>query len=367
TLIARPTGLKEPDIFAIGFQFTKQVDSVPMRAADLSAVRSTANVVDVVVTNTYPFRVGGWTDGISRTPGIVKFGEESAHAGVYAMDQHGIGTLGLKLVEGRNFSPDEVISGRFNGPPVPSVAIISRSLERQLFPDGKALGQVIYVSADARKPITIIGVVERLQTAAAAQSIDEHESENSIILPITMAIGSELFLVRVKPGTLDATMRPVLDALIRTEPDRIFGRLRPFAEIRRTAYQKDRSIAIALGILCVILVVITALGIVGLTSLWVVRRKAQLGIRRALGATRMAVVGYFLTENALLCSGGVALGAMAAEGLNLLLRTRYGIAPIPVADLLWCALAVVLLGQIAAARPAFVAAQVPPIEALRSI
>jgi putative ABC transport system permease protein len=366
-LIARPTGLLERDLFAIGFRFTKSVPAIPMRAADLSNVRATANVVDVVAANTYPFRVGGWTDGLSLNPGVVNSGEQSAHAGVYAMDQHGIGTLGLKLVEGRNFAPGEIIPGHFNAPPIPGVGIISRSLQQQLFPDGKAVGKVIYVTSDARKPVTVIGVVDRLQTAAAAGTIDEHESENSLILPITMAEGGGLFIVRVKPGTIDATMQKVLDVLIRANPDRIFGRLRPFTEIRSTAYQKDRSIAIALGILCLILAVITALGIVGLTTLWVVRRKSQIGIRRALGATRAAVIGYFLTENAVLCACGVSCGAFAAEGLNLLLRSRYGIAPIPPAGLLLCALAVIFLGQIAAIRPALLAAHVSPTEALRSI
>jgi len=367
SLIARPTGLMEQDIFAIGFQFTKSVQGIPMREADLSNVRATPNVVDAVATNTYPFRVGGWTDGISHNPGIVKSGEQSAHAAVYAMDQHGIGTLGLKLVEGRNFTPAEIIQGHFNAPPSPDFAIISRSLKQQLFSDGNALGKVIYVASDPRKPVTIIGVVDRLQTPMAAVTIDEHVSDNSIILPIDSAVGRGLFIVRVKPGTIDTTMQSVLNTLIRTNPDRIFGRLRPFTEIRSTAYEKDRSIAIALAVLCVILVVITALGIVGLTSLWVVRRKAQIGIRRALGATRPAVVGYFLTENALLCLCGIALGAIASEGLNLLLRSRYGINPIPASQLMFCALAVILLGQIAAMRPALLAAHVSPSEALRSM
>jgi putative ABC transport system permease protein len=215
--------------------------------------------------------------------------------------------------------------------------------------------------------VTVIGVVDRLQTPEAAGTVDGQVSDNSIILPIVSAPGRGLFLVRVKPGTLATTMPEVIKALIRQNPDRIFGRLRPFSEIRSTAYEEDRSIAIALGILCVILVVITALGIVGLTSLWVVRRRTQIGIRRALGATRPALVGYFLTENALLCLFGAGMGALAAEGLNLLLRTRYGVEPLPLVDLLLCALAVLLLGQLAAMRPALRAAQIAPSEALRSM
>jgi putative ABC transport system permease protein len=79
------------------------------------------------------------------------------------------------------------------------------------------------------------------------------------------------------------------------------------------------------------------------------------------------LVGYFLTENALLCAFGAALGALASEGLNLLLRTRYGVEPLPLVDLLTCVLAVLLLGQLAAMRPALLAAKIAPSEALRSI
>jgi putative ABC transport system permease protein len=366
-LISRPTGIAERDVFAIGFRLRKGVRTIPTQETDLANVRATANVVDAVAINSYPLRGGGWADGISTKPGITNYGEQGAQADVYAMDQHGVGTLGLKLVEGRNFTPDEVIPGQFNAPPIPDFAIISRSLKQQLFPDGRALGKVIYVASDPSKPVTVIGVVDRLQSTQAAETIDERASNNSIILPIVAPNGLGLFIVRVLPGTIDTTMPGVLKTLIRSNPDRIFGRLRPFSEIRSTAYQKDRSIAIALGSLCVILVVITALGIVGLTSLWVVRRRTQIGIRRALGATRSAVVGYFQMENALLCVCGVALGAVASEGLNLLLRTRYGIEPIPVSDLIFCAVAVLLLGQMAAMRPALMAAQVPPSEALRSM
>jgi len=367
TLITRPTGTVEHDIFAIGFIFTKKVQTKSMQDAELHNVRAIPNVVDAVAANTYPLRGGGWADGVSNNPGITNYGEQNAQAAVYAMDQHAINTLGLKLVEGRNFAPEEIIPGQFNAPPIPDVAIISRSLKQQLFPHGSALGKVIYVASEPRKPVTIIGVVDRLQSPEAAGTIDERAANNSIILPISAAGGRELFIVRVKPGSIDTTMHDVLGTLIRANPDRIFGRLRPFTEIRSTAYQKDRSIAIALGVLCTILVVITALGIVGLTSLWVVRRKGQIGIRRALGATRPAVVGYFLTENALLCFCGAALGAIASEGLNLWLRSHYGIEPIRTAELLLCALAIMLLGQISAVRPALLAAHVPPSEALRSI
>jgi putative ABC transport system permease protein len=247
------------------------------------------------------------------------------------------------------------------------VAIVSKALARQLFPHGSALGKLMYLTFNPNRPVAIIGVVDRLQSPGAAGTINENESENSLILPVVASGPIGLFVIRVKPGTLDTTMREVEDGLIRTNPNRIFGRLRPFDEIRRTAYQKDRAIAIALGVICLVLVAITAFAIIGLTSFWVLRRKTQIGLRRAMGATRLGIVRYFLIENALLCVAGVALGAMAAQTLSIWLWSRYGTDRLPVFELLISALIVAALAQGAAALPALRAARISPSEALRAL
>ena len=366
TLTLRPTGMDERDLFAIGFLLTNGPDSVPMLQTDLAKVRATPGVVDAIATNTYPLRGSGWQDGVSHNPGSTSRQDQSAQTGVYGMDEHGIKTLGLKLIAGRNFAPEDVVPGNYSAAPLPSFAIISRSLERQLFARGSALGQSLYLTTDSKKPITVIGVVDRLQSAEAAATIDEHESENTLILPIAAGGEHGLFVVRAQPGSIGTTMREVQNALIAANPNRIFGRLRPFTEVRSAAYEKDRAIAIAFGILLLVVIAITALAIVGLTSFWVVRRRTQIGIRRALGATRMAITRYFLIENALLCGGGVLLGAIASVGLNLWLWTHFGINRIEAAELLICALVVVSLGQFAAMLPALQAARISPTEALRS-
>jgi putative ABC transport system permease protein len=219
----------------------------------------------------------------------------------------------------------------------------------------------------AKKPITIIGIVERLQSAEAALTVDEHESENAIILPIASSWEGGLFMVRVQPGSIETTMPEVKNSLVKANPNRIFGRLRPFSDVRGAAYEKDHAIAIAFGILLLVLGVITALAILGLTSFWVVRRRTQIGIRRALGATRIAIIRYFLIENALLCGAGVVLGIILAKTLNEWLWSQFGIDRMHASELLLCALVVISLGQLAAMVPAMRAARTSPSEALRSI
>jgi putative ABC transport system permease protein len=365
--ISRPSGTQEHELFALGYRLTGGSGDLSTRAADLRSIRAVPGVVDVVMSNSYPLRGTGVRDGLSLAPGAVSIRDQQGQAAVYTMDEHALATLGLKLLEGRDFTAADLGQSGAAGAPAPSVVIVSRALATQLFPQGSALGKLIYLGLGSRTPLLIIGVVERLQTPYAAGTLDAHESENSLILPMASAGSSGLFLVRVKPGALDQTMRDVLGALTATNPQRIFGRLRPFDEIRSSAYQKDRSIAIALGVICLVLVAITAFAIVGLTSFWVVRRRTQIGLRRAMGATRFGIVRYFLIENALLCGAGVAIGAMAAHALNVWLFVHYGTDPLPLSEWVVSAIVVISLGQAAAAFPALRAARTPPTEALRAL
>jgi putative ABC transport system permease protein len=366
-LITRPTGVQENQVFALGYRLTSGDGTPSSLAADLQTIRATPGVIDAVAANGYPLRGTGWAEGISKQPGARSIQQQSAQAAVYAMDEHGIGALGLKLAAGRNFSSEESIEGNFNQPPLPGVAIVSKVLAKQLFSNGDILGKPIYLTTDSSKQVVVVGIVERLQSFDAAGTIDEHASENSIILPIHSAGGGGLFLVRAKPDSLASSMHDVQQRLTVINPNRIFGRLRSFTEIRRTAYEKDRSLAIALGIVCTILVLVTALGIVGVTTLWVAKRRKQIGIRRALGATRHAIVSHFLVENALLCCAGIGVGALAAHSLGVWLWVHYGSDRLGAAELLICAFVVLSLGQCAAIVPAFRAARISPTEAFRSL
>lgn len=365
-LVTRPTGTDEHSLFAIGFRLTQGTGDSSALADDLAAVKATPGVVDAFATNAYPLRGSGWADGVSQEPGRKPIQDQGAQTSIYAMDSHGIGTLGLKLIAGRNFAAEDVVKGNYNKGPMPSVAIVSKALATQLFPRGDALGKSVYVTSDPNKSVVIIGVVNRLQSVAAAGTVDEHESENSIIVPMVSSGQYGLFVVRTRPSVLGATMREVQDSLARTNPNRVFGRLRPFDEIRHSAYEKDISMAIALSIICAILIAITALGIVGVTTLWVARRRNQIGIRRALGATRSAIVKHFLLENAILCCTGVVLGVVASQFLSVWLWVHYGSDRLAAAELLICAFLVISLGQCAAMVPAFRAAKISPTEAFRS-
>jgi putative ABC transport system permease protein len=115
------------------------------------------------------------------------------------------------------------------------------------------------------------------------------------------------------------------------------------------------------------LLAVTAFGIVGLTSYWVTQRRRQIGIRRALGATRNAVIRYFQTENFLIAAGGAALGVAMAVSLNLWMVSSFEMERLHTSYAFVGAIIVLLLGQGAVLWPALRAASIPPALATRGV
>jgi putative ABC transport system permease protein len=140
-----------------------------------------------------------------------------------------------------------------------------------------------------------------------------------------------------------------------------------YAEMRADYFKQDAAMAWLLATVCVALLVVTALGIVGLSSFWVAQRRRQIGIRRAIGATRGDILHYFQTENFLIVTLGIVLGMLLAFALNLLLMAHYELPRLPLYYLPVGALTLWLLGQLAVLGPALRAAAVPPVVATRSV
>ena len=115
------------------------------------------------------------------------------------------------------------------------------------------------------------------------------------------------------------------------------------------------------------LTIITGLGIIGLASFNVSRRTRQIGIRRALGATKSSIVQYFMIENFIVSTIGLIIGGILSVGLNIAMVEAFALEPlawyvIPIAMVtLW------VVGQAAVAGPARRASNITPAIATRSI
>lgn len=335
--------------------------------SDLAVLRGLPGVRDATVVNQVPFVNSSWNSGVM-TQKDQK--QPTLSATVYMAENAFIDTFGLTLVAGRNFTADEYVDYSVvrqpDSPGVIAAAIITRSMADKLFPDGDAIGKSFYSWGD--DPIRIVGVVEHLVRPGQQGGPAAHEY--SIIFPLRPSydLGGN-YVLRTDPTRRDEVLAAALAALRGNGPERIVIEegSKSFQALRQAYYQRERSMAWLLVAVIVALLVVTALGIVGLASFWVQQRTKQIGVRRALGATRGQILRYFQTENFLLATVGIALGMALAYGINLMLMERYELARLPALYLPIGAVTLWVLGQIAVFGPARRAAAVPPAVATRSV
>lgn len=360
-LMNRPSGMNEADTFAFGSSgFGQGYDVKSVELADLALLRQLPGVADATTTNSVPMSNGGWSTGISLQP---KQKTETADTTLYFVDSHGVDTFGTKLVAGRNFKQDEIASMEQGKHVQPPTVIVTQALADKLFPNGDAIGKQIYLEEEAPTS-TIVGIVDHLQEPW----VEDKSIENAVLIPGYMPYGNfSRYLVRAEPGRRDEVMKQVEQKLVDANPSRIIGKMHTTEQTRREAYAGDRAMMIILGAVIFCLLTITALGIVGMASFWVAQRTKQIGTRRALGATRGSILRYFLTENFLITSGGLLLGAVLTYAFSFWLMTHYQAKLLPWHYVPIGFLCLWVLGQIAVLGPATRASRVSPAVATRSV
>jgi putative ABC transport system permease protein len=365
--LSRPTGVDEEHLFVIKNEWVGKLDTAQVDAqmhADLATLRNLPGVRDAFASEAYPLGGGwGWLESIKWQP------DKPRHqlAVIYFADEHALTTFGITLIAGRNFHADEIGRIGLYDPAAPAVVIITRDLAQKLFPDGSALGRTVYLTGG---PTTIIGIVDRLQGPYAGSTTRSIDDDQILVPAYLDDVAHCDYLVRAKPGELQATMQAAPKALLALNRMRVINPddgMIALTQARVQSYAGDRGVAIMMGVVCLMLLLATAGGIIGLSSFWVSQRRRQIGIRRALGATRRDILGYFQTENFLIVTAGVLLGTLLGVAVNLSLMKYWELPRMPLAALMLGAILLWLLGQLAVLGPARRAAAVPPVEATRSL
>jgi putative ABC transport system permease protein len=358
---ARLTGIDEPNIF---FIYATSVDKPPsftaLQSSDLALLRSMAGVANAYATNSFPLEGGGWSmsadlEADQKAP--------SAHISLYFGDEQALDTLGVKLIAGRSFDASEILDRDGSTAPPATGIIITRALAQRLFPRGDALGKSLYT--ETKDPSTIIGIIDRLQGPfVAATGFMSSFTENSVLAPFRPLGDSSTYIVRTKPGRLNEALKAAQKKLEGINGSRIISG-KSMGEVRAKAYRSNRGLTLLLAAVAFILVAVTAFGMVGLTSYWVTQRRRQIGIRRALGASRLAILRHFQKENLRIAAAGVLAGILLALALNIWLVGRFEMVRLNMGYVVGNGIVLLLLGQIAVLLPAMRAAQVPPALAVR--
>jgi putative ABC transport system permease protein len=274
---------------------------------------------------------------------------------------------GGTFVRGRNFIPVEVAEAR-------SVVVVSERLAEDLFGSDDPLGRRIRVSAGPGPslPMAIVGVFEVPQnpfTDAAAQMA---------IVPYTTALRR----LNIDDEWGQIVVVPRDDVSIDEAEDQIIGMLR---NVRGLAPGEANDFSILrstqllelfddfTGVFFIVMLALSSVGllvggvgVVGIMLISVTERTREVGIRKALGATRGEILWQFLVESAMLTFLGGAAGLLLGGGLAALVAAT---TPIPAATPLWAVaislVMAVVTGMVFGLVPALRAARMEPVEALR--
>ena len=331
------------------------------RREDLAALSAVPGVKAASSINQIPYGGNVWVSDINLSP---EQSEVALNAAIYMDDGHLVDTLGLRIVEGRAFGPDDYLDmSALESPDAPQIAsvILTRSVAERLFPGEPAVGRTLYgLWGDG--PKRVVGLIDDLLSPETART--PAESYYSVLLPVRVSNGD--YALRTDPGRRQEVLQAAVAALNAIDPHRLISEQKTVTDMRRDFHSRDRAVVWLLVAVSVALLGVTAFGIVGLASFWVQQRTKQIGVRRALGATRSQILRYFQTENALLTTLGIVLGMLLAYGVNQWLMAHYELPRLPLHYLPIGALALWLLGQLAVLGPARRAAAVPPAIATRS-
>lgn len=355
----RESGIDEANIVGVitrpyGSDLSTPESRAQLKDEDLQKISSLPGVLAVTSTSNFPLQ-GGGSSGRVKPLGADE--SQRVRSPWYSMDETMLDALGLELHSGRALTRDDMLTS--NGAQ-PTNVLITKALADALFPDGDALGQKLDTGS-ADYPDTIVGIVKHMHTPYGGGPMEER------IVFYPAFFGSYTrYLVRAEPGQLQAVRDQLESAFLATYPHRVIE-LRSLQEIKNGGYVINRIVIGALNAVVFLLYFVTGIGLLSMAWFSVTKRKKQIGIRRALGATRGQILRYFLVETTLITVLGCALGIVGAFALNLLLVKNMEMVRLSPLFALAGIFVLWLWALAASLWPAMTGSKVPPAVATRTV
>ena len=264
-------------------------------------------------------------------------------------------TVGIGLLQGREFAT-------IDGPNSPKVAIANQAFARKFLSGGDAVGRRFSYSDSLQDRITIVGVV------ADARVNDIREAAPPVIyFPIAQAPGNIDGLeirTMADPQWIATQARQAVAAVDHRIP--IIDITTVTEEVKNNLTQQ-RLIARLSSIFGLLALGLACLGLYGVMSYIVERRTSEIGVRLALGSTRSAVLRLVLKETLLLITVGGLIGlALSIAAMHMATSFLFGLSPEDPATIGGAMLLLLMVSIAAGFFPAWRAASVDPMQALRT-
>lgn len=327
------------------------------------AAESTPGVVSASVSDNWvpPFQGYLTKIFVSGNPNLT-----DAQASIALLSFNMFSTLRIPVLSGRSYTREETARGAH-------VAMVNRAFVKQLAPRGNILGQAVRVPglkldipdaaavADPDGWLQIVGVVDDARNDGVDKPV-----RPAVYVPDTFILDPHAFLVIRAQGDPDAAMKAVGANLHRLNPELVIQEEHEFSWLLETqAWGRERFLASLFGLFAALALTLSAAGIYSVVSYTVSQRTREFGVRMALGARRNGIVRLVLQSSLLTVGIGATAGIALSLALgNLLATSEHATTRDPVM-LLSTSAALLLVAALACLSPAWRAASINPIEAIR--
>jgi predicted permease len=266
-------------------------------------------------------------------------------------------TLGIRLVDGRDFTPVEMGTAS-------TAVIVSEGVARRFWPGQSAVGRRIKRgSLAADLPwLTIVGVVAEANLRGIPRN---PTADPDLYFPYSDRSRAFSLLMRTtgEPAALTGQVRALLQQ--RERGVAVFG-ARPLSDLVDSQLESARFLSWLLGVFAVMALTLALIGIYGLLAYWVRRRTQEIGIRAALGASRARLIGLVVGQGVGLTLAGIAVGGLlAAWGLRFAESQLFGVSAFDPMSFAGTCAVMLASATCASLLPALRALRVDPIVALR--
>jgi predicted permease len=268
-------------------------------------------------------------------------------------------TYETPIVAGRDFSPNDRLGA-------PAVAIVNQAFVNKYLGGGPPLGRTIQQSGRPGRPeppLEIVGVVGDAVYGSVREPLGP-----VIYRPLVQMDEFPPFVsisLRARAGSPALLTRSVADAVGGVNRD-LSLTFQPLAAQIDGALAQERVVAMLSGFFGALALLLAAIGLYGVTSYAVSRRRTEIGIRMALGADAGGILRLVLRRLALLVGAGVIAGAAISVWASRFVGTLlYGLEPRDPATFIAAAAVLMSIGALAGWLPARRAARIDPAQVLR--
>jgi predicted permease len=327
------------------------------RAQD--AVAAVPGVSQAALSILTPVGSMRWNTIIEATPLTASLPDRRRLAWVNLVSPGWFGTLGMHVVAGRDFDGDDTAG-------TPQAMIVNESFARRFLGEpAAAIGREIRTSLEGPDHIgyRVVGIVNDAVYSGVRKGF-----EPTVFVPLAQVhlMPEEIVVTaRAAAGDGERLSRELAAAMARTDAQVSFT-IHPLAEQLRSAVRQERLTAILAGFFGAMALLLAGVGLYGLASHAVAQRRAEIGIRMALGADPERVVRLVLGRLLVLLTIGMALGVVLSWWtVALFEQLLFGLRPRdPLTFSVACGV-LVLAGLMAGWLPARRAARTDPVRALR--